>query len=178
MENVIIRQANDNDIEAIKTIVKEAFYRPGKNEHFNEWEFVDKVRNDSGFIPELCLISAIDDEIVGYKLLSKALVGKEEGLALGPLAVKPSYQNRGVGKKLMEYGLKKVEESGFNWVVLIGGDYYTQFGFETGSKYNIVLSHNHPENIHVKIKFFGSNRDVSGEIKYCDSFYNENGELL
>ncbi len=167
MKNIIIRQANDNDIDAIKTIVKEAFYRPGKDELFNEWEFADKVRNDFGFIPEL-----------GYNLLLKALVGKEEGLALGPIAVKPSYQGQGIGKKLMEYGLKKAGESGFKWVVLIGGDYYTQFGFEPGSKYNIVLSHNHSENIYVKIKFFGSNRDVSGEIKYCDSFYDENGELL
>jgi len=32
MENIIIRQVEDKDIEEIKAVVKEAFYRPGKNE--------------------------------------------------------------------------------------------------------------------------------------------------
>lgn len=49
------------------------------------------MRNDAGYTPELCLIVAVDDEIVGY------IVGKEEGLVLRPIAVKPSYQNQGVG---------------------------------------------------------------------------------
>lgn len=124
------------------------------------------------------MIAVLDDEIVGYNLLSKASIDKCQGLELGPIAVKPLYQGQGIGKKLMEYGLIKAEESGFKWVVLIGGDYYIQFGFEPGSKHDIVLSHNHSENIYVKTKFFGTNRDVFGEIKYCDSFYDENGKLL
>ncbi len=91
MGNIIIRQAEDNDIQGIRNIVKEAFDRPGKDEYFNEWEFVYKVRSDSGFIPELCLVAVINSEIIGYALLSKALIGKNEGLSLGPLAVKPLY---------------------------------------------------------------------------------------
>ncbi|MTI70543.1 MAG: N-acetyltransferase [Firmicutes bacterium] len=178
MEKLIIKQAGDNHLEEIKDIVKEAFDRPGKNEHFNEWEFVDKVRNDSGFIPELCLIAAVDKEIIGYIMLSKALIGKNGGLSLGPLAVKPSYQRKGIGKRLINYGMKKAKEKGFEWIVLTGGDYYTQFGFESASKYDVVLSNNHPENSFLKIKFLDSNREVSGKMRFCDSFYNENGELL
>lgn len=86
MENILIRQAKDKDIEA--------FYRPGKNEDFNEWEFADKVRTDPSFIPELCFIAVIDDRIVGYNLLSKVMIGNHQGLALGPIAVKPLYQIR------------------------------------------------------------------------------------
>lgn len=89
MKDIIIRKAADNDIAKIKEIVREAFFRQGKNEYFNEWEFADKVRNDPGFIPELCLVAICNNEIIGYILLSKALIGKNEGLALGPLAVKP-----------------------------------------------------------------------------------------
>ncbi len=53
----------------------------GKDEYFNEWEFVDRVRKDSGFIPELCLVAIINDEIIGYILLSRFLIGENEGLA-------------------------------------------------------------------------------------------------
>ncbi|HLR35933.1 MAG TPA: N-acetyltransferase [Tissierellales bacterium] len=178
MGNIIIRQAEDNDIQGIRNIVKEAFDRPGKDEYFNEWEFVYKVRSDSGFIPELCLVAVINSEIIGYALLSKALIGKNEGLSLGPLAVKPLYQRKGIGKKLIDYGLKKAKEIGFEWVALTGGDYYTKFGFESALKYGIVIADSHPENPYLKIKFLNTNREVSGKMRFCDSFYDENGELL
>lgn len=54
MKNVVVRQARDEDIRDVKRVVREAFYRPGKNQDFNEWEFVDQVTRDPGFIPELC----------------------------------------------------------------------------------------------------------------------------
>lgn len=59
-----------------------------------------------------------------------------------------------------------------------GGDYYTRLGFESALKYDIVLVDNHPENPYLKIKFLGINREVSGKLKFYDSFYDENGELL
>lgn len=110
MENLIIRQVRDSDIGEIKNIVRAAFDRPGKDQYFNEWEFVDKVRNDSGFIPELCLVAISDNEIIGYILLSRALIGKNEGLALGPLAVRPDCQRKGIGKRLIEHGIEKAKE--------------------------------------------------------------------
>lgn len=178
MEKITIRQAKDDDIGEIKDIVRAAFDRPGKDKYFNEWEFVDKVRSDAGFISDLCLIATIDKEIIGYILLSKASIGKNVGLSLGPLAVKPSYQHKGVGKKLIEYGLKKAKENGFKWIALTGGDYYTQFGFESASDYGIILSDNHPENPYLKIKFFSNSEEVYGRMRFCDSFCNEKGELL
>lgn len=178
MKDVIIRQTVDNDIFKVKEILREAFDRPGKNESFNEWEFADKVRNDPGFIPELCLVAICNNEIIGYILLSKASIDKNEGLALGPLAVKPSYQRKGIGKKLIEHGLIETKKHRFEWVTLTGGDYYTQFGFESALKYGIKIADNHPENSYLKIKFLGTDILESGKMKYCDSFYNENGELL
>lgn len=77
MKNIIVRQAMDGDMEEIKTVVRSAFDRPGKNESFNEWEFTGKVRNDAEFIPKLCLVAVGNNEIVGYILLSKALIGKK-----------------------------------------------------------------------------------------------------
>lgn len=150
----------------------------GKDEYFNEWEFVDRVRKDSGFIPELCLVAIINDEIIGYILLSRFLIGENEGLALGPSAVQPLHQYKGVGKKLINNGLKKARDNSFKWVALTGGDCYSQFGFESASKYGIILSDNHPENLYFKIKFLDTNREVTGKMRFCDSFYNENGELL
>lgn len=178
MENIIVRQAIESDMGEIKNIVRAAFERPGKNQEFNEWEFVEKVRDDSGFIPELCFVGISDNEIVGYILLSKASIGNYEGLSLGPLAVRPDFQSKGIGKRLIEYGLEKARAYNFAWIALTGGDYYYQFGFEPALEYGIKIADNHPENPYLKIKFLSTNKNVSGNMRFCDSFYNENGDLL
>ncbi|SCG84385.1 hypothetical protein DW1_2825 [Proteiniborus sp. DW1] len=55
-----------------------------------------------------------------------------------------------------------------------------QFGFEPALQYNIILSENNPENEYLKILFLNKNNvgKVCGVMRFCDSFYNENGELL
>lgn len=146
-----VRKARIEDLEKIKSVVKSAFYREGKNETFNEWEFVERVTKDKGYVQELCL-----------------------------LAVTPKYQRIGIGKKLVERGLKQARVLGYEWVALTGGDYYFQFGFEPALKYNIILSEDNPENEYLKIVFLNEaiKYEVKGTIRFCDSFYNERGELL
>jgi putative acetyltransferase len=175
-----IREAVQSDLKRIKAVVKSAFYREGKDELFNEWEFVEKIVEDKGYVKELCQVALLDVEIVGYIILTKERIGDNQGLSLGPLAVMPAYQQKGIGKQLVRKGLEKAKELGYDWVALTGGDYYLQFGFEPAFKHNIILSENNPENEYLKICFLnGSNtNNVCGIMRYCDSFYNEKGELL
>lgn len=143
-----------------------------------EWELTENILHDPGYIPELCFVALCEDGIVGYVLLSRAKIGADEGLTLGPIAVKPSFQGKGIGKKLVEQGLKKAKELNFDWVALTGGDYYTQFGFEPALKYDIIIDDNHPENPYLKIKFLNKGKKISGKIRFSDSFYDGNGNLL
>ncbi len=177
---IMIREATDLDLKEIKSIVKEAFYREGKDETFNEWEFVERVKKDEGYIKELCLVAVKDTEIVGYILLTKARIDDHKGLSLGPLAVKPDYQKKGIGKELVKKGLEKAKILGYDWIALTGGDFYFQFGFEKALRHNIILLENNPENDFLKIIFLNNNiaGKVSGAMRFCDSFYNEKGELL
>ena len=174
----IIRFQN-NDLEATKTVVKEAFYREGKNDNFNEWNFVDKIRLDKDYIKELCLIAKEDHEYLGYNILTKGSVGNQEGLILGPIAVKPSYQKKGIGKKMITSALEKARNLGYPWVVLVGGDYYFQVGFKSAKKYGVVIGPNAPGNDFVKIAFLNEKKSIQpGIIKFADAFYSESGELL
>ena len=90
---------------------------------------IDQVRNDAEFIPKLCLVAICNNETIGYVLLSRTLIGKNEGLALGPFSVISSFQRHGIGKELIEHGLKEAKEYRVEGVGLTGGDYYTKFGF-------------------------------------------------
>lgn len=179
MNEIQLRQAQDKDIEYIKNVVRAAFFREGKDEFFNEWEFTDRVRFDCGFLPKLCLIATLNSEVIGYILLSKATISDSHGLALAPIAVSPAHQRIGIGKKLIKEGIKRAQELGYQWIALTGGNYYFQFGFEDACKYNIILAPNHPENPFLKIMFLNDvNNEISGTMRFCESFYNSKGELL
>lgn len=175
-----IREAMESDLSLIKAAVKSAFYHEDKDEIFNEWEFVDRVTKDKDYVKELCQVAVVGDEIVGYVLLSKAYIGNNQGLSLGPLAVTPSHQNMGIGKKLVQKGLEQAKALGYDWVALTGGDYYYKFGFEPALKHNIILSENNPENEYLKIFFLKeiNKSEIYGIMRFCKSFYNEKGELL
>jgi putative acetyltransferase len=53
-----------------------------------------------------------------------------QGYILAPLAVKPDYQKRRIGSKLIEHGMQQLSDMGIN-VLFVYGDprYYARFGF-------------------------------------------------
>lgn len=40
MLDLVIRQFQEKDLQEIKDVLRAAFDRPGKNQEFNEWEFL------------------------------------------------------------------------------------------------------------------------------------------
>lgn len=168
------------DLPAAQAVLKEAFWRPGKNEAFNEWTLARRVISDEGYIPQLCMIAKEEDSVCGYILLSRASVAGRTGLSLGPLAVRSSYQRRGIGRALVRRALEKARAMGFEWVAVLGGDYYRQFGFEDSSDHGVILCAGHPENKYLKILFLNGQglHSIQGELRYCAAFYDESGALL
>lgn len=64
--------------------------------------------------------------------------GALNAVLVAPLCVDFNYRNQGIGSKLMNYGLKKAKESGYDTAFLIGNpEYYKKFGFNSVSKYNL-----------------------------------------
>ena len=108
----------------------------------------------------------------GYILLSRASIADSEGLGLGPLAVRSSCQSRGIGRALVRSALEKARDMGFEWVAVLGGGYYRQFGFMDAADLGLVIGEDHPENPFLKILFL---RDQTVSIRravlrYCAAF--------
>ena len=98
----------------------------------------------------------------------------------GPLGVRQEYQNQGVGSCLVKESIQRARSAGYPWIVLLGGAYYSRFGFESGQPYGITVSDNPFENAHIQILFLDDKvkNEVSGKLIYCDAFYDERGNLL
>ncbi len=122
---IIIRAEAPEDYAAVRRVNALAFGRDG------EAKLVDKLRAAS---PHISLVAVEDSEVVGHIFFSPATVESYPAdfaaVALGPMAVLPEHQSRGVGSRLVARGLEECEARGHDAVFVLGHpDYYPRFGF-------------------------------------------------
>jgi putative acetyltransferase len=163
-----IRQEQPEDIAAIRSLNIEAFGRP------QEANLIEMLRTSGGIL--LSLVAANEDQIVGHILYSPVTVGSGEkkiaGAGLGPMAVLPEYQRRGIGAKLIEFGTKRLKQSGCPFIVVLGhAEYYPRFGFRAASEYGLKCEWNVPDNAFMALVLDESKiSGLSGLAKYQGEF--------
>jgi putative acetyltransferase len=131
LAEIEIHPETASEIDDIRRINIEAF-RDHPISRQTEHLIVDALR-DIGAL-DLSLVAVVDGGIVGHVAFSKASVGDSESgwYLLGPVAVMPGAQGRGVGSALVESGLAKLRTLSASGCVLVGDPgYYSRFGFGT-----------------------------------------------
>ena len=98
----------------------------------SEAELVERLRNRGMLVISLVVLS--DGQLVGHIAFSPVKVKSEnssfQAIALGPMAILPEYQRKGIGSQLVRAGLEECRHLGHEVVVLVGHpDYYPRFGF-------------------------------------------------
>ena len=123
-----IRQEQIGDEAAIVDVIRRAFEGKAFAEE-NDATLVDRLRDAGGLV--LSLVATQGKEIVGQVALSPARVGDDKYLCVGPLAVVPDLQRKGIGSALMGHALGVAQAYGRDGVVLQGDlNYYQRFGFK------------------------------------------------
>jgi predicted N-acetyltransferase YhbS len=78
----------------------------------------------------LALVARNGDRLAGSVRLWHVAAGGRPALLLGPLAIDPALQGRGVGAGLIEVALARAALAGHRAVILVGDpEYYERFGF-------------------------------------------------
>jgi len=121
-----IRPETSQDIALVHHLNQQAFGRR------QEADLVDKLRKRG--VLTTSLVAVQDGEVIGHIAFSPVVVESEpanwEATVLGPLAVLPEFQRKGVGSKLVYAGLNECRRLGHMIVVLAGHpEYYPRFGF-------------------------------------------------
>ena len=89
----------------------------------------------------ISLVAETEGVVVGHVAFSPVTIDNNEnlqGYILAPLGVKPDYQKRRIGSKLIESGMQQLLKMGVN-ILFVYGDpkYYSRFGFsaDTADRY-------------------------------------------
>jgi putative acetyltransferase len=131
---MIIRPETPADYDDIRRINDEAFGEP------IDAEFVAAIRASGRFVPELSLVAVSESGPVGHVISSYVdlVPGTRRVLQVGPLAVLPSHQRRGIGSALMHETIRVADERA-EPLLLIEGDpaYYERFGFTRADEHGI-----------------------------------------
>ena len=128
---MLVRAEVNTDTDAISGVVTRAF----KNHPFSagtERSIVLSLRAASALA--VSLVAEEQSQLIGHVAFSLVAVsdGAQHWYGLGPLAVEPRSQGRGVGSALMQAGLAKLPTLGAAGCVVLGDPaYYGRFGFES-----------------------------------------------
>jgi putative acetyltransferase len=169
--DIVIRTEQAEDHAAIEQVVRAAFAR-----HPDEVAvLVDRIRASENYAPELSVLAEDASGVIGHVLMS--WVGLEDSshdriLDLGPVAVRPDRQGRGVGSSLVLDALGRAEAAGAPAVMVEGiPAYYPRFGFERASALGFVAPHaSIPDEAFMVKRFPGYDPGLAGRVIYPAAF--------
>ena len=164
---MLIRLEEQKDDAAVRIINISAFNTPA------EAGLVEVLRKEAR--PIISMVAEEDGEVVGHILFSPVNLSGNPGLkimGLGPMAVLPRCQGRGIGSALVRAGLQRCTEIGFGAVVVLGHPwFYPRFGFVPSVRYGINSDYEVPEDVFMLTELQpGYLEGASGTIHYHPAF--------
>jgi putative acetyltransferase len=160
-----IREERPGDLPAIRDLNVRAF---GQDQ---EGRIVDALRSNGAAL--LSLVAVQGDRVLGHIMFSPATIGGNvTGAALGPMAVLPEYQRRGIGTRLIEEGTRKLKDIGCPFVIVVGHpNYYPRFGFTPASAHGVTCEWDLPDDVFMLLVLDEAKmRGVTGLTRYRHEF--------
>lgn len=159
-----VRRETPGDRAAIRRVHERAFTRP------NEAVLVDALRDAHAHV--ISLVVEDDGLVAGHVLFSPVTVGEGRGLGLGPMAVVPERQRRGLGSLLVREGLAECRRHGHGVVVVLGHPgFYSRFGFAPASTRGLRCEYDAPDEAFLVVELVpGALGARQGLVRYHPEF--------
>jgi len=121
------------DADGVRRLLESAFGGDA------EARLVAALRPTHAWLPEFSVVAEENARLVAFALLSRVMIGGEEALALGPVAVMPQRQRQGLGTSVVRDVLRRATEARERLVLVLGEPaYYRRFGFVPAAPYGIT----------------------------------------
>jgi len=165
---ITIRNENYQDIPAIRWVNELAF------ESNAEADLVEALRVSGA--PLISLVAQEGDQVVGHIMFSPVTIQSEKesfsAAGLGPMAVLPDWQGKGIGSQLVRRGLEECRLAGYQAAVVLGHPwFYPHFGFMPSVQWGIRWEHEAPEEAFMALELIPrSLAGRSGIVKFMSQF--------
>ncbi len=161
-----IRHETASDREAVFRVEAQAFGRDA------EARLADALRDAGKTL--LSLVAEDDGEIVGHIVFSPMSIesgsASHAAVCLGPIAVAPPHQRRGIGGRLIEAGLAELRDAGHDAVFLLGHPtYYPRFGFRPAREFDVHYEDDRDAFMAIELRP-GALDGVSGTARFAVEF--------
>lgn len=165
----MVRAEEQKDRSAVRAVNVSAFPTSA------EADLVDVLREQAD--PMVSLVAEEDGVVIGHVLFSPVSLPDHPALkimGLGPVAVLPTHQRKGVGLALTQAGLEQCRSLGFGAVVVLGHpEYYPRFGFSPSVHFGIGCKYEVPVEAFMALELQPDYlRGASGTIQYHAAFDN------
>lgn len=140
-DRITVRGEMLSDADVVRRLVTEAFEGPA------EADIVRRLRGQPGVFS---FVAEVGGAVAGHVVFSPGtLRGRGPslvGAALGPVAVAPAHQRKGIGGMLIRRGLAQCLEDGVPFVAVVGEpEYYARLGFQPASRWHVQVEYDMPE---------------------------------
>jgi putative acetyltransferase len=167
---MLIRKVEPMDYTAVHAVNLSAFETPA------EANLVEILRKEAH--PVISLVAEDNGAIVGHIMFSPVSLSGHAELkirGLGPMAVAPEHQRKGIGSALVRAGLEKCNELGFGAVIVLGhAKFYPRFGFTPSVHFGIGCEYEGPQDVFMVMELQpGYLREATGIIIYHAAFNDE-----
>lgn len=165
---IIIRRERPEDASAVRRVNEQAFGQRA------EADLVDALRQRDELL--ISLVAIEDEQVVGHILFSPVTVQSDGAswgaMGLGPMAVLPEHQGKGIGSQLVEVGLEECRKTGHEVVVVLGHpEFYPRFGFAPSKPLGIRWEKDVPEEVFMVTELReGALAEREGVVKYLPEF--------
>jgi len=126
--------------------------------------------------PLISFVAVYQNRIAGHILFTRVTVEGNDtvinAMGLGPVAVLPELQNRGIGSKLIITGLETCRKIGEAAVFVVGHPkFYQRFGFQLAQPYDLHYKEPEYDPYFFVLELIpGTLQNISGVIKYHHLF--------
>jgi predicted N-acetyltransferase YhbS len=126
-------------IPADVTLMPETPAHDAEIDHINEEAFgpgrftraAYNIREGGPHERHLSFVALHNSEVVASVRLTRVAAGDGRALLLGPLAVRPTHKNLGIGRELIKISVEAAQKAGALAVMLVGDEpYYGPLGFK------------------------------------------------
>jgi putative acetyltransferase len=156
------------DHAAVEELNRRAFGQP------KEAELIARIRGVDSRI--LSLVAVVERGIIGHIMFTPVVIESKKiattATALGPMAVDPDSQRRGIGSTLVKEGLQACRQAGEKIVFVLGHhEYYPKFGFEAAAPRGLrYKSEDFDAHFFILELAKGASKGLSGMVRYHEEF--------